>query len=202
MVTVKSSKNRNYESNASNPFLCFGTHHDAKQTIDADNKWLWRMNRRRLEVEAWRDAMLAVAGTLDLTRGGRPIDLADAKNHRRTLYGTVKRREIHDMLRLFDFPDPIAHSASRLPTTTPLQQLFTLNSPFVQQQAAALVKRLKSEPNDEARIRRAYVLLYGRPATAGQVRTAREFLGSAPSDEAWRQYGHVLLGSNEFLFVD
>ena len=175
---------------------------ERKHAVDPDNRWLWRMNRRRLEVEAWRDAMLAVAGTLNLERGGKSIDLGDTKNYRRTLYGTVKRREIHDMLRLFDFPDPIAHSASRLPTTTPLQQLFTLNSPFVQQQAAALVKRLKSEPNDEARIRRAYVLLYGRPATAGQVRTAREFLGSAPSDEAWRQYGHVLLGSNEFLFVD
>ena len=94
------------------------------------------MNRRRLEVEAWRDAMLAVSGH---ARPGarRPApDLSDAKNHRRTLYGTVKRRELHDMLRLHDFPDPTTHSASRMPTTTPLQQLFTLNSPFLQQQAA------------------------------------------------------------------
>ena len=51
------------------------------------------------------------------------------KNHRRTLYGTVKRRELHDMLRLFDFPDPTTHSAARMPTTTPLQQLFVAQQP-------------------------------------------------------------------------
>jgi hypothetical protein len=178
------------------------THDKDKHAADPDNKWLWRMNRRRLEVEAWRDAMLAVTGTLDLKRGGPPLDLGDAKNTRRTLYGTVKRREIHDMLRLFDFPDPVTHSAVRLPTTTPLQQLFTLNSPFLQQQATALVKRLQSEPDDDARVRRAYLLLYGRPATAHQVRLARDFLGTPSSEAAWVQYAHVLLGSNEFLFID
>ena len=171
-----------------------------KHAIDPDNRFLWRMNRRRLEVEAWRDAMLAVTGSLDLKQGGPPVELADAKNQRRTLYGTVKRRELHDMLRLFDFPDPTTHSAARVPTTTPLQQLFTLNSPFLQSQAAALVKRLKTEAaDDDARVRRAYLLLYGRPESENQLRVAREFLGS---DEAWLQYAHVLLGSNEFLFVD
>lgn len=171
-----------------------------KHGIDPDNRFLWRMNRRRLEVEAWRDAMLAVTGQLDRTQGGPPLELGDAKNQRRTLYGTVKRRELHDMLRLFDFPDPTTHSAVRVPTTTPLQQLFTLNSPFLQTRAAALVQRLKTEaPDDDTRVRRAYLLLYGRPATENQLRLAREFLGS---DEAWRQYAHVLLGSNEFLFVD
>ena len=178
------------------------THDERKQAIDPDNKWLWRMNRRRLEVEAWRDAMLAVAGTLNLERGGRPVDLGEPKNNRRTLYGTVKRREIHDMLRLFDFPDPTAHSANRIPTTTPLQQLFTLNSPFLQQQASALMKRLKTEANDDARVRRVYALLYGRPATDSQMRIAREFLGAAPSDAVWTQYVHAMLGSNEFMFVD
>ncbi|MBI1831622.1 MAG: PSD1 domain-containing protein [Planctomycetes bacterium] len=178
------------------------TFDEKKNAIDPDNRWLWRMSRRRLDVEAWRDAMLAVAGMLDLARGGAPIDLADAKNHRRTLYGTVKRRELHDMLRLFDFPDPIIHSAARLPTTTPLQQLFTLNSPFLQQQSAALVKRLATETGDEAKVRRAYLLLYGRPPSDAQVRLAREFLGTASTDAAWVQYAHVLLGSNEFLFVD
>jgi hypothetical protein len=177
-------------------------HDKAKHAVDPDNKWLWRMNRRRLEVEAWRDAMLAVTGTLDLKRGGPPIDLGETKNRRRTLYGTVKRREIHDMLRLFDFPDPVTHSAARLPTTTPLQQLFTLNSPFMQQQSAALVQRLKSEPNDEARIRRAYLLLYGRPATDAQIRLGVEFVGNPSNETAWAQYAQVLLGSNEFLFVD
>ncbi len=177
-------------------------HDKEKNAIDPDNRWLWRMNRRRLEVEAWRDAMLAVSGTLDLKCGGPPIDLGEQKNNRRTIYGAVKRREIHDMLRLFDFPDPVTHSAARVPTTTPLQQLFTLNSPFMQQQANALVKRLKSESSDEARVRRAYLLLYGRTATDAQIGLAREFLGNPPSDAVSSQYAQVLLGSNEFLFVD
>jgi hypothetical protein len=59
--------------------------------VDPENRLLWRMNRRRLEVEAWRDAMLAVAGTLDLTLAGPSRELADANNRRRTLYGFVSR---------------------------------------------------------------------------------------------------------------
>ena len=179
------------------------THDAKKHSVDPDSKWLWRMPRRRLDVEMWRDAMLAASGTLNRERGGRPIDLADAKNHRRTIYGLVKRREIHDMLRLFDFPDPTVHSAVRVPTTTPLQQLFTLNSPFMQQQADALVRRLKAEAtSDEARIQRAYWLLFGRSPTDAQLRFGLEFLGNTPDDATWRQYAHVLLGSNEMVFLD
>ena len=163
------------------------------------------MNRRRLDVESWRDAMLAVSGTLDLTRGGPSINLSDAKNNRRTLYGTVKRRELHDLLRLHDFPDPTTHNPTRVPTTTPLQLLFTLNSPFLQQQSSALVRRLKKDAPDgtEQRVRRAYQLLYGRPASAGQVQLALEFLaGNYATDAAFEQYAQVLLGSNEFIFID
>lgn len=178
------------------------THDAVMHKLDPDNRWLWRMNRRRLDVEMWRDAALLATGTLDHRRGGAPLDLNDPKNLRRTIYGTVKRRELSDMLRLFDFPDPTSHAASRIATTTPLQQLFTLNSPFMQQQARALVKRLKSEANDEVRIRLAYRLLYGREASEAQVRVALEYLGTTPGDEIWHEYAQVLLGSNEFAFLD
>src|SRR5262249_52712060 len=109
---------------------------------DPENRWLARMSRRRLEVEAWRDAMLSVSGTLRLSVGGPSLDLGRADNNRRTLYGTVVRRELHDLLRLYDFPDPTTHSPGRVPTTTPLQQLLVLNGPLVRQQAAALARRL------------------------------------------------------------
>src|SRR6202011_3452485 len=134
--------------------------------VDPDNRWLWRMNRRRLEVEAWRDAMLATSGALDPSVGGPPKDLGDASNRRRTLYGIVKRRELNDLLRLHDFPDPTTHSPSRIPTTTPLQQLFTLNGPFIQQQATALARRLQNDVSDSvaARVRQAYRLVYGLAA--------------------------------------
>lgn len=182
---------------------------ERKHTIDPDNRFLWRMNRRRLEVEAWRDAMLAVTGTLSLEQGGPPTELGDSKNRRRTIYGIVKRRELSDLLRLNDFPDPTTHSPARVPTITPLQQLFTLNSPFLQQQAAALTRRLKADTpsSEETRIRRAYQLLFGRPVTDSKVKLAIEFLtGGKPdqpaSEAQWEQYAQVLLGSNEFLFVD
>lgn len=176
-----------------------------KQAIDPDNRFRWRMNRRRLDVEAWRDAMLAATGTLDKSVGGPPLDLGDPKNTRRTLYGLVKRRELHDLLRLHDFPDPTIHSASRVPTTTPLQQLFTLNSPFLEQQAAALVKRLKHDVKQATpaeMIQHGYRLLFARPASTDEVRLGLEFLGTTPSDVLWQQYAQVLLGSNEFLFID
>jgi hypothetical protein len=175
----------------------------AGKAADPQNRLLWRANRRRLEVEAWRDAMLACAETLSRERGGPPKDLSDATNNRRTLYGIVKRRELNDLLRLYDFPDPTGHSPNRTPTTTPLQQLYALNSPFIQRQAAALARRVKAElpEGDEARIQRAYLLLFGRPATQDQVRLRLDFLAPA-TDAAWAEYAQGLLMSNEFLFVD
>lgn len=170
---------------------------------DPDNRWLARMARRRLEVEAWRDAMLAANGTLRLGVGGPAIDLGRADNDRRTVYGLVKRRELHDLLRLHDFPDPTTHSPGRVVTTTPLQQLFVLNSPFLKQQAAALARRLHADaPKDEeARIARAYALLFGRPPTAGEARLGREFLKDA-GPGAWEQYAQVLLGGNELAGIE
>lgn len=178
-------------------------HNETKHLFDSDNRFHWRFPRRRLDVEAWRDAMLAVSGLLDKTVGGAPLELTDSNHRRRTLYGTVKRRELSDLLRLHDFPDPVTHNANRTPTATPLQQLFTLNGPLLQQQASALAKRLHqdSPASDDARIQRAYYLLFGRAATSSQVQLAKEFL-TAAGPTAWDQYCHALLASNEFLFVD
>jgi mono/diheme cytochrome c family protein len=176
----------------------------AKQATDPDNRWLWRMNRRRLEVESWRDAMLAVNGTLRTELGGPAQELTDANNRRRTLYGLVRRRDLTDLLRLHDFPDPLTHSANRIPTTTPLQQLFALNGPLLRQEAAALAKRLEADaPAGGAdRVRRAYALLFDRAPTEREVKLALAYLGEKPGADAWSRYAHVLLGSNEFLFID
>ncbi|MBX3401342.1 MAG: PSD1 domain-containing protein [Gemmataceae bacterium] len=174
----------------------------AKQAIDPDNRWLWRMNRRRLDVESWRDAMLAVNGTLRKELGGPAQDLTDANNRRRTLYGQVRRRDLTDLLRLHDFPDPLTHSANRIPTTTPLQQLFALNGPLLRQEATALAKRLDTDvPAGGAdRVKRAYSLLFNRTPTERELALALKYVDGKP--DAWSKYAHVLLGSNEFLFVD
>jgi hypothetical protein len=172
---------------------------------DPDNRWLARMGRRRLEVEAWRDAVVSVSAGLDGRLGGPAVGLDEPGNARRTLYARVKRRELADLLRLNDFPDPTTHSASRTPTTTPLQQLFVLNSDFMRRAATALAGRLSAAgPDDAGRVRRAYLLLYGRPATLAEERLGQQFLAGCGADrqEAWREYAQVLLSSNEFLYVD
>lgn len=177
------------------------------QTVDPENRWLWRMNRRRLDVESWRDAMLAVSGQLDPKVGGPSQKLDGKTNHRRTLYGTIHRREMPAMLRLHDFPDPTAHSAMRVGTTTSLQGLFVLNSPLLATQSAALAKRMQREvPNDTpGQVKLAYRLLYGRPVDDDELKLALAFLesdGRKKRTAAWQLYAQVLLGSNEFLYVD
>ena len=72
------------------------------QSKDPENRLLGRMPRRRLEVEAWRDAILSASGTLDLKMGGAPKPLSGTENRRRTLYGTVTRRDLDDLLRLYE----------------------------------------------------------------------------------------------------
>ena len=167
---------------------------------DPNNRLLWRARRRRLDAEALRDSMLYVSGNLDLTPGGEPASLDDPANRRRTVYGYVSRRRINKLLGLFDFPNPNKTSPRRFGTNTPLQGLFLLNSEFVMRQAERLTDRLERETSDEAaRIRRAYRLLYGRRPTAEEVKVGRRFLAGDTS--RWPQYAHVLMTSNEFLYV-
>jgi hypothetical protein len=167
------------------------------------------MNRRRLTVEAWRDAMLSAAGRLDLTVGGTSMDPQDPKERRRTVYSAVSRLELNRMLALFDFPDPNIHADRRLETTTPLQKLFVLNSPFMVSLATHLAERLRKEvagdddAADRRRIDRAYRLLYGRPAAEKEVTLGLAFLRQGDDRPArWQQYAHVLLAANEMLFLD
>jgi mono/diheme cytochrome c family protein len=175
--------------------------------VDPDNSLLWHMPPRRLEVEAWRDAMLAVSGTLDQTLGGPSTELSDSANHRRTLYGFISRHELNPLLRLFDFPDANITSDERTVTTVPLQQLFVLNSDFMVGNAKALAGQLtKSDFDDAARIRRAYSLLCGRKPTEQETRLGLDFLAAKIKLGAkltrWEQYAQALLASNEFMFVD
>ena len=146
--------------------------------IDPDNRYVWRASRRRLEIEAWRDSMLAVTDKLDLTIGGPSVSLSSADNHRRTYYAAVSRHDLDAMLRLFDFPDPNATTDARMATTVPLQQLFVLNSEFMIQQAKALAARLHADPaaTDLDRIRQAYLLVDSRPPTEAEIALGLAFL--------------------------
>ncbi|QDV71411.1 Planctomycete cytochrome C [Rosistilla carotiformis] len=180
---------------------------DEQEQIDPDNRWLGRMNRRRLDIEAWRDAMLTASGQLDVTTPGESVSFDDNKNHYRTMYSTIHRRDMSKGLQLHDFPDPNGHSPQRIATTTALQGLYLLNSSFVAGQADALAARIVREaPGDlTAQIDLTHRLLFGRPATADEIELATEFLADQsddPTSDVWRQYAHAVLGCNEFLFVD
>ncbi len=170
--------------------------------VDPENRWLWRYDPRRLDVEALRDSMLYVSGALDLTPGGPPDALEDLCNTRRTVYGYVSRRRLDTTLGLFDFPNPNATSPRRIPTSTPLQGLFFLNSEFVMEQARSLAWRLTQERGNDntAKIRRLYRLLFGRHPTKEELRMGSAFVKA--DAKGWRQYAQVLLSSNEFLYVN
>ena len=126
-------------------------------------------NRRRLDVEAWRDSLLAVSGNLDPTRGGPSFDLKNPNAKRRTVYAKISRHELDGLLRLFDFPDANVTADKRVATTVPLQQLFALNSEFMVgagEPSRARVEKLGT--TDEERITAAYRLAFGRePDTRG-----------------------------------
>ena len=97
------------------------------------------MNRRRLEVEAWRDAMLAVAGKLDRAARRPAGDLGSPNNRRRTLYGRGQPARPGPAAAAVRLPRPEPDQRRARPVTTvPLQQLFVLNSPFMVRQAKAL----------------------------------------------------------------
>lgn len=180
-------------------------------TIDGDNRWLWRMNRRRLEVESWRDSMLAVSGKLNPTLGGPTLNLMVGDNFRRTVYAKISRNDLNQFLRLFDFPDANITSERRSETTVPQQQLFVLNSPFVIDLAKALAARVQADAKgDTAQVERIFALMFGRPPTADEKQLALDFVSGQDSPQVvannklnrWERFAQILLASNEFMYVD
>ncbi|MEC7564723.1 MAG: DUF1553 domain-containing protein [Planctomycetota bacterium] len=182
--------------------------HAANSEIDADNRYFWRMNRQRLDVEAWRDALLDISGRLDPTLEGPSTNLADANNVRRTVYAKISRHELDNLLRLFDFPDANITNAKRSQTTVPQQQLFVLNSPFMVAQAKALAARVHQErpDSDESRIIHLFRLAYGRLPGKAELELALSYLAVEESEKnqmtRWERYAQVILAANEFMYLD
>ena len=176
----------------------------ANAQLDEANDHLWRMNRRQLGIESWRDAIMATAGTLTL-EGGPSQNLDSSAHHQRTIYSQVSRRELNKTLMLFDYPDANVHAARRSSSTTPTQKLFVMNSPFIIEQSKKLARRLQQTGNDDAsRIRHAYELLFAREPEAEELAIAQEFLKQPGGSDftAWEQFAQALLATNEMLYVD
>ncbi len=165
---------------------------------DPENKLYGRMLRRRLDWEAWRDAILSATGQLDLKMGGPASAISDAKNLRRSLYGASDRQDMDPMLRIHDVPDPGAHNPWRTETITPLQGLFALNSPFMLEQGDILGRWAMNRSSDEV-----YARLFGRQPTPREAEVTKAFVSGREKDAAvWSQYAQALLAGNEMLFVD
>ena len=178
---------------------------------DPENRLVWRMNRRRLDFEATRDSLLCVAGQLDAALGGRPVEItAQPSPRRRTVYGFIDRQNLPGIFRTFDFASPDATSPQRHVTTVPQQALFLMNSPFVIEQARALVAQpqFQKSPASAGQVQELYARIFARRAESAEVDAALQFLAQAgePSGpaplSAWEKYAQVLLETNEFAFVD
>ena len=132
---------------------------------DAGSRLLWRFPPRRLEAEALRDTMLAVSGELDLTMGGPGFDLFEPNDNyvkvyttktnygpaefRRMVYQSKPRVELDNIFGAFDCPDAGQATPKRTVSTTPLQALSLLNSPFALQQAGFFAERVQHEAGDD-----------------------------------------------------
>ena len=199
---------------------------------DAGNRRWWRADRRRLDAEALRDSLLFAAGGLKLEPVGGPSfapEVAPAaleglsmkgaawvpsppdQQGRRSVYVFAKRGLLPPLLTTFDFPDTTLPSCRRDVTTVPTQALALLNNPFVHEQSWALAKRVGTAGVPADRVRRAWRLALARDPRPGELaaavahleRQARHFAGRPdPALDALASLCHVLLNTNEFVYVD
>ncbi len=198
-------------------------HNENNYAVDPDNTLLWRANVRRLEAEALRDAMMSVAGTLNLdpAKGSLVQNLKAGEvgknggmqflksfNHR-SVYLPIVRNYVPEFLQIFDFAEPSSVIGRRDVTTVSTQALFLLNDRFVIGQSNATAKRLLSDErleNQEERIAGAYLLAFGRTPSGSELSEFRKFLdeaiknGQAP-EVAFSGFIQALFASAEFRYA-
>ena len=185
--------------------------------IDANNRFLWRMNRRRLDAEAVRDSVLHVAGNLDLAVGGPPaeqfvyiedfsprfdyasFDVDSPASRRRGVYRFLVRSVADPFMESLDCADPSALTPTRNVTLTAIQALAMLNDPLVLRQAQHLSARLRVRTSDASQqLTLAYKLLLGRSPREDET----ELLLPYAITHGMEKLCLLLLNTNEFMFVD
>src|SRR5262249_54302571 len=203
---------------------------DVNAAADPGNRWYWRFDRRRLDAEALRDAVLAVSGTLDASRPGPhpfpPIRAWGWTQHNpfkdlypsspRSVYLMTQRFQRHPYLALFDGPDTNTSTGHRQSSTVPLQALFMMNSPFIREQAEAFARRLlRTTPDRRQRLELACQLAWSRRPRSAEMARNERYLNDCQAVaaasgvvaercelESWTSLCRVLLGANEFVFID
>ena len=197
-------------------------------TSDPSNELLSGFNRRRLDAESIRDALLFVAGNLDLSRPGphpfppqaewsftqhNPFKAVYESNHR-SVYLMTQRTVRHPYLGIFDGADNNVAVGARGNSTTPLQALFLLNNSFVYQQTGALAARvIAGSPDLPSRVNAAYEILFARPPSLEELAAGINYLVSIAAttengsydqnrSDYWCSYLRVLTRLNEFVYID
>jgi Protein of unknown function (DUF1553) len=191
---------------------------------DPDNRLLAHFPVRRLDAEAVRDSILAVAGELDPRVGGPyvpskatpegVIEVPEGApgSHRRSIYLQQRRTQVVTFLSLFDSPSIVTTCGSRTPSTVPLQSLAMLNSDFVRTRARGFARRLAAEASEEPkRLALAFRLTTAREPLRDERKACEKFLDvqravyakeKEASDRAWADLCQMLLASNAFLYVE
>ena len=190
------------------------------RTADPENRLLWRTNRRRLDAECIRDAILAVGGQLRQEMGGPgfPSEIAadfgfQHVGNRRSVYAPVFRNALPELFEAFDFADPSLVVGGRNVSTVAPQALYLLNHPFLREQARHAARLLLSGTgpgrDDRGRIERAYRRTLGRPPSDREREIAVKFLSrsegtgaSASPEEAWALLFQALFATIDFRYVD
>lgn len=191
---------------------------DSKEGLAADpeNRLLWHMNRRRLEAECIRDAILAVGGQLDRKSYGPNIKKGTTverdykfEDVRRSVYTPIFRNKLLELFEVFDFGDPNLVVGKRNVSTVSTQALYMMNSPFVMEQAQQAAKALLAQSglDDTARLDRAYWLALGRLPTERERKIATDFLaqsGSSPPQRlaGWERLHQTLFACIDFRYVN
>jgi hypothetical protein len=172
---------------------------------DPENRLLWRANRRRLEAEAIRDSLFAVAGRLDDTFGGPGFQ--DAAKPRRSLYLMSVRTgaKTAEFGPLFDAADCSGIVERRNESIVAPQALFLMNDPLVTELATSLSERIIhefGEGHERERIARVYEIVLGRLPTDQEIEVGMQFLAELQPSSAWASYCRLIVCLNEFLFLD
>ncbi|NDD37255.1 MAG: DUF1549 domain-containing protein [Verrucomicrobia bacterium] len=152
------------------------------QKLDPGNFLLWRANIRRLDFEAFRDSMLTMAGALDASLCGPPVNLvSEPYSHRRSIYGYIDRANVPELLTQFDFANPTEPNTRRTSTIVPQQSLFLMNSPFTidivrRIMARDEVKAALASKRDDDVVRAVYRVVFQRTPNALELSKAAAFL--------------------------
>jgi hypothetical protein len=193
---------------------------------DADpaNRLWSRFNRVRMSVEQIRDSFLAIGGNLDTNIGGsllpsagprvkgRPQRVDPDDITRRTIYLPVHRGSIPTLLATFDYGDATTAGDGRPRTNVAPQALFMMNSRFVVERSSGFARRLLDDAalSEAQRVERAYLMALTRQPDSAEVDSALTYIADLekklPQPDAhaiaWRSFCHVLMSTNEFLYLD